>query len=222
MHVLIGKKQILLAGLVVMLGLAVFLNWYFTKNGSPFSPEGASPAENGKPDGAAVYTGSESADAYFADMRLKRSVSQSAALEELEAVAASAGADSEQGKAAALAIALYTDRMQKQTDIESLVLSGIGSECVAVLSDNGVDVILRPEALNEQNVTAVTDVIRSVVGADCENVRISAPVSVTAAETPAAGTSEAEEGESAAADPEATVDAAAEPAAPTETIGAEG
>ncbi len=182
MHILIGKKQILLAALVVMLGLAVFVNWYVSRDGRPLSPEGTSPAGE-QADGAAVFTGAGSADAYFADMRLKRGATQSAALEELEAVAASADADTEQGRAAAAAVALFTDRLQKQTDIESLVSAGIGSECVAILSDTGVDVILRPEALNEQNVLTVSDVIRSVVGADCENVRVSSPVNVNAVDS---------------------------------------
>ena len=164
MHILIGKKQILLAALVVMLGLAVFVNWYVSRDGRPLSPEGTSPAGE-QADGAAVFTGAGSADAYFADMRLKRGATQSAALEELEAVAASADADTEQGRAAAAAVALFTDRLQKQTDIESLVSAGIGSECVAILSDTGVDVI------------------RSVVGADCENVRVSSPVNVNAVDS---------------------------------------
>ena len=207
MHILIGKKQILLAALVVMLGLAVFVNWYVSRDGRPLSPEGTSPAGE-QADGAAVFTDAGAADAYFADMRLKRGATQSAALEELEAVAASADADTEQGRAAAAAVARFTDRLQKQTDIESLVSAGIGSECVAILSDTGVDVILRPEALNEQNVLTVSDVIRSVVGADCENVRVSSPVNVNAvhpvaeeAETEASAPSEPSA--SAAASPDA-------------------
>ena len=184
MHILIGKKQILLAALVVTLALAVFVNWYYAKNGSPFTPEGTSPADGQALDGAAKFTAADT-DAYFADMRVRRASEQSAALEELEAVAANAEPDTEQGRAAAEAVASYTARLQKQTDIESLVSAGVGSECVAVVTDTGVDVILRPEALNEQNVLTVTDVIRTVCGDAYENVRVSAPVGVTAVESPA-------------------------------------
>ena len=42
MHVLLGKKQIVLAALVVALGLAVFVNWYYTGTDTRLFPEGDS------------------------------------------------------------------------------------------------------------------------------------------------------------------------------------
>lgn len=175
MHVLIGKRQIVLAALVVMLGLAVFVNWYYTNNGISLSPEGQAQAGTEKSeDGAAAYTSAEGEAAYFATVKLNREASLSAALEELEAVMAGAGDASGDEQSVREKIALLTASAKKETDIEGLVSAQIGGECVAVVSENGVDVIVPQAKLNESNVLAISDIVRGVCGAAVENVRVAA------------------------------------------------
>ena len=172
MHVLIGKRQLILAGLVVFLGLAVFVNWYLTENGAPLSPEGAADAANpSSADGATSFA--SSAD-YFADVKLNREVSLSAALEELEAVMASAEAADTDVQAAREQIAALTAAAKIETDIESLVSVQLGGDCVAVAGEDTLEIIVSPESLNDTSVLQISDIIRSVCGTKYENIRISA------------------------------------------------
>lgn len=182
MHVLIGRKQILLSALVVMLGLAVFVNWYYTSSGKKLSPEGQSPAgSSASESGKAAFTSSEEVEDYFSEMKLARSANEASVLEELEAVMAGAEPGSDEAGAAGSAIAVFTQKCQRQADIENLVSAGIGSDCVAVISDNSIDVVVTPSALNEQSVLAISDIIRTVCGADYENIRVSAAVAPASA-----------------------------------------
>ena len=172
MHVLIGKRQIVLAAMVITLGLAVFVNWYYTKNGAPLSPEGAAPAaqEDAVSGGEAVAA---SAD-YFASVKLSREKTLAAALEELEAVMAAADPSADEAGQAREKIAALTQAAKLQTDIESLVSAQVGGECVAVAGENGLEVIVGRNALTDENVLLISDIVRGVCGSSFENVRVAA------------------------------------------------
>lgn len=179
MHVLIGKRQIMLAALVVMLGLAVFVNWYYTNNGVELSPEGAADAGNTSQssEGAAMFTSAEEEDEYFATVKLQRSASQSAAIEELQAVLASSEGAVEDIQSVSDKIAALTAAAKAEGDIESLVTAQLGGNCVAVIGDNSIDVIISPSNLNSTSVLVISDIINNVVGRTYENVRIAAALS---------------------------------------------
>ncbi|MCH5198794.1 MAG: SpoIIIAH-like family protein [Oscillospiraceae bacterium] len=179
MHVLIGKRQIMLAALVVMLGLAVFVNWYYTNNNAQLFPEGAADAGNTaeNSDGAAMFTSAEEEDEYFASVKLQRTASQSAAIEELEAVLASSDAAVEDVQSVSEKIAALTAAAKAEGDIESLVTAQLGGNCIAVIGDNSIDVIISPSKLNGSSVLVISDIINNVVGDTYENVRIAAALS---------------------------------------------
>ena len=173
MHILIGKRQILLAGLVVMLGLAVFVNWYFTNNGAPVSPEGAAD-ETRAATGEATFTSKEEEADYFAKVKLDRETRLSAAMEDLETVMTGAEEGSDALENARAQIASLTAAAKCESDIESLVTTQLGGNCVAVVTDGSVEVIVSPDTLNETTVLAISDIVRSVVGDGVENVRVAA------------------------------------------------
>jgi len=179
MHVLIGKRQIMLGALVVMLGLAVFVNWYYTNNGTELSPEGAANAEGSLDgaDGAAMFTSAEDEDEYFASVKLQRATSQSAAIEELQAVLASSEATDEDIRSISDRIAVLTAAAKAENDIESLITAQLGGNCVAVIGDNSIDVIVSPSNLNGTSALLISDIINSVVGGAYENIRIAAALS---------------------------------------------
>lgn len=173
MHVLIGKRQLLLAGLVIMLGLAVFVNWYYTTNGAPLSPEGAA-EDSAQETGGARFTGAEEEADYFATVKLERETRLSAALEELEAVRTGAEEGGETSADILAQMTALTVAAKTETDIESLVTAQLGGNCVAVVNVDSVDVIVSRETLNETNVLVISDIVRSVVGDGVENVRVAA------------------------------------------------
>ena len=175
MHVLIGKRQLILAGLVVMLGLAVFVNWYYTGDKTPMDPEGTAAAEGtSRADGAASFASAEAEAEYFAALKLERSAALSASLEELQAVAASASISEDQKQTVGNQIASLTERSRMENDIESLVTAQVGGNCVAVIGNGGVDVIISPDRLNDASVLAISDIVQTVSGGAFEDVRIAA------------------------------------------------
>ncbi len=173
MHVLIGKKQIVIAALVAALGLAVFVNWYYS-DGTRLFPGASTEPSQADPDGAAQYVNGLSDEEYFASVRMNRDSARGEALEELQAVLSQAVEDSEAASSTAKAIEQMSAEAKMESDIESLVSGKIGSACVAVISDNSVDVVVTKTALNDGNVLAISDVVSQVCGDGYENVRVSA------------------------------------------------
>ena len=174
MHVLIGKKQIVIAALVAALGLAVFVNWYYADGTRLFPGSAGEQASENRSDGAAQYVNGLSDEEYFATVRMNRDSARGEALEELQAVLAQAVEDSDAAADTAKAIERMSAEVKMESDIESLVAGRIGSGCVAVISDNSVDVVVTKTALNDSNVLAVSDVVSQVCGEAYENIRVSA------------------------------------------------
>lgn len=176
MHVLLEKRQIVLAALVVMLGLAVFANWYYTGTKNELFPEGTgAAAENAgeSADGAALYASAEEAD-YFAAAKLNRAAAHSEAMEELQAVMANADSNGESAKEVQASMDELSRAVKRESDMETLISAALGGDCVAVVSDNSVDVVVSSSVLTDGAVLQINDIIRKVCGTDYENVRISA------------------------------------------------
>ena len=177
MHVLLEKRQVVLAALVVMLGLAVFANWYYTGTKNELFPEGTGTAaenEGEAADGAALYASAEEAD-YFAAAKLNRALAEGVETrEELQAVMANAGTDGEAAKAVQASMDELSRAVKRESDMETLISAALGGDCVAVVSDNSVDVVVSGSVLTDGAVLQINDIIRKVCGTDYENVRISA------------------------------------------------
>ena len=176
MHILIGKKQIVIAALVTALGLAVFVNWYYSDGTRLFPGTSSEQPAPEASDGAAQYVNGLSDEEYFATVRMNRDSARGDALEELQAVLSSAAEDSDTAAGTAKAIEQMSSEAKMESDIEGLVSGKIGSDCVAVISDNSVDVVVCKSALTDGAVLQINDIIRKVCGTELENVRISAAI----------------------------------------------
>ena len=177
MHVLLGKKQIVLAALVVALGLAVFVNWYYTSDNTLLYPEGAaSQGEENRDisDGQAQLVAADETVATFSDIRLSRDTAHAEAMDELQSVMASVTAETDASVSTARAIEELSSVIKMENDIESLVTGKTGSECVAVISTNAVEIVVPTAALTDMNVLTISDVVHEVCTGKYENIKISA------------------------------------------------
>ncbi len=175
MHVLLGKKQIVLAALVVALGLAVFVNWYYTSDNTRLYPEGAASADGDTievADGQAQLVGTQEDSVSFSEIRLSRDTAHAEAMDELQSVMASA-TESEASVSTAKAIEELSGIIRMESDIESLVTGKTGSDCVAVISSNTVEVVVPSAALTDMNVLTISDVVNEVCTGKYENIKIS-------------------------------------------------
>ena len=176
MNLLIGKKQIIAASMVAALGLAVFVNWYYTGNDNNLNGEELQAAEASDAEmlGAAEYVDndlSQSTEEYFASAKLNRTTARDEALESLQTVIDTCDASSEAAVAAVLELSELNSVILLENEVESLVTAKVNSECFCSIDANGVEIVVSEDVLSDENILSISDIIYANCN-DVENIRI--------------------------------------------------
>jgi stage III sporulation protein AH len=148
MSMIIGRRQIILAALVLALGTAIFLNYTFTSGGglnlasvfNPASSLGDASYVNKNVSGTSTNT-------FFATARVDRQQARATSKDLLNTVTANANATELQKQSAVTAIEMIAKNISSEKNIETLVVAKGFADCVAFISDNGsVTVVVKPKS----------------------------------------------------------------------------
>ena len=161
MSVLIKRRQLVLATLVIALGAAVFVNWYYTGNGDKVTAaEETTGSEYVQNLGEAQYVNAEGAISdYFSEVRLNRQKSRDKALEALNESLKTIEAGSEEAKEITASIEELSSQIKLESDIEALISAKLASECVAVINEGSAQVVVGKGSLVEDAALQVIDII---------------------------------------------------------------
>lgn len=184
------KRQVLMAALVVALGAAVFVNWYYTKQpqtvqtNSPVSStqqntENQEAATAGNLGDAQFVSGTLPSSEnktdepeYFVQAKLDRTVAHDKAKETLQQTIDSSTADAESKKAASEALEKLSANIKKETDTENLIKAKISSGCVVVIDNSKAQVIVEKGKLNDTVVLQIKEIVIQQTGFTVENITI--------------------------------------------------
>jgi len=155
---------------VLLIGLAVYLNyrWFY----DPVDALGY--GENNMEDNYSdtVGTGAEGENDYFAAALLTRQQSRDEAIDVLTLISSSEDADeATKAEAQAKISAIATD-IQNEANIETLVKAKGFEECVAVIGDGTVSVIVKAETLQAKETAQILSIVYETTGVTPENVSI--------------------------------------------------
>ena len=178
MSKLMKKRQLVLSAMIVALAAAVFANWYFTKpKTTPVSGvEGETAAQETALAGGALDVDSpalENASDYFAAVRLQRDTARDAALRNVQDVMANIGAiDDETVGRARETLDEITENIKLESDIETLVSAKTGTDCVAVISDDAIQVVVPKEIIDETLALRISDIVLDNSDIRADNIKI--------------------------------------------------
>ncbi len=175
MNVLIKRRQLILAALVVALGAAVFVNWYYTGNNSSVkSPEETTESEYVQNLGEAKYVNASGEEAdYFSEVKLNRQKSRDEALEKLNESLEKVKSGSEEAKEITKSIDALTAQIKLESDVEALISAKLASECVAVINEKSAQVVVSNNALSEDAALQIIDVITTNTDLSADKIKIS-------------------------------------------------
>ena len=167
----LGKKQVITSVLVLILAAAIYINWQYSDALMGTAPSEESKTKTGKAEYVAtskvtVETG------YFAEARAEREKTLTDAVAELEALEKSAKVGEEERADAYQAHIRLIERQEKQTNIESLVKAKSFEDCLCVISDQEVSVVVKAEDLSGSEILQIQDAVLSVVDVPMENIKI--------------------------------------------------
>ena len=178
----VGKKQLVLASMVLALGAAVYLNWQFAGvNKLPVGDTSSTVSELGAAqlvNNAYLETVSDdlkqpasSGASAFSEARLNRQNSRDEAMDMLDEVLESVDADSEAKKEAVEQASAIAQNILKETNVENLLQAKGYQETVAYLSDEKCSVVVAGE-LNAEDTLIIQEVVMDQTGLTADKITI--------------------------------------------------
>ena len=195
--IIIGKKQIILSCLTVMLGVAVYLNYVLAQKPAidDSAPVGASSDES-LTYGEALYVDSDNAadlsadklgsesneipvaaegvssEEYFAQARLEKISGRDEAVQTLQSIIGGGDLTEDEQVVKALEAVELSKLIESESRIESLVKARGYADCIAYLDKNSAKVIVKTDGLEPPEAAAIKDIICGEVDALAEEIRI--------------------------------------------------
>lgn len=187
----IGKRQLVLAALVVALGAAVYLNWQFSGDNQLLAtntvtsqkelgeaqlvnasvPSSSAPAESSS---APVSEAGQSTDAndYFTQARLSRQKARDEAVELLEKVLQDAEQSDAAKKDAVAQAAVVAQNVLKESNIENLIKAKGFEDCVVFLQNGECNVVVKVKESDPNNAVVIKDIVAGQAGVTYDKIKI--------------------------------------------------
>ena len=174
-----GKRNLIIACSVVLIGAAVWVNWLFFSDkgddgydytgGSGMSGE----LDNSKNPTSGDNSANASADSYFSTVQVSRQRARDEALEVLNAVVSNANASDEVKAEAVAEIKQISEEMKQESDIESMIVSNGFEKCVAVINGETASVVVKSSTqLTPAQLAQINSVVYEYSGIEPVNTTI--------------------------------------------------
>ena len=160
----IGKRNIIIACAVLLIGVAVLMNFILFSGSN----------QNGGYDGYDQPSGSVSddvgdstatdANAYFSATQVSRQRARDEALEVLQAVVENVDATEAMKNEALAEIAVIADEIQKEANIESLITAKGFEACVAVINNDTASIVVKADDLQAAEIAQINAIVYEQAG----------------------------------------------------------
>ncbi len=174
-----NKRHLAAAASVLVIGFAVYLNWAMYQGDKSETPNAdgvlSTVGEQQTGDGLSVSAdGGEKVpgDDYFAVSQINRQRARDEAIEVLQNVVEGAENLSEVQNEALAEIAKIAEDIEHEAAIESLVKGKGFTECVAVISGDNANVIVKSAALLPNEIAQIQEIVFETAGIIPANVKI--------------------------------------------------
>ena len=165
-------RSLVVLSAVLLIGLAVYLNYQWFYDPVNSIGYGDNNMENNADGSTAVDGEGAGEENYFTSTVLNRQEARDEAIDVLKLVSESADATAEAKAEAAQKISQIALDIQNEANIETLVKAKGFEECVAIISDDAVSVIVRADSLQANEAAQILAIVYDTTGIDPQNVSI--------------------------------------------------
>ncbi len=185
---IIKKRQLLLATLIIALAAAVFVNWYYTRPdiqsaGADVAATTVPEVQEGANLGDARYVISTDAtlddvaaqaqaSEYFAGAKLRRKTAHDEAAEALNDIIKDSSSSSEAVGEASDALKALAEAISLESDIENLITAKVGCENLVILNGGNAEIIVENGSLDDVSVVKIKEVVVKQTGYPVDNITI--------------------------------------------------
>jgi hypothetical protein len=172
----VGKRNWIIVGAVLLIGLAVGLNWMLFAKESATCGYADYDSSSGMTSGSGQSegTGGATSDAdYFATVQINRRRARDESMEVLQSVIDSTDASETVKNDALSEMSIIAMEIEKEANIESLLISKGFEECVAVMNGNCINVVVKSEGeLQPSQIAQINTVVYEQTGIEPLGVTI--------------------------------------------------
>ncbi len=180
LNLIIGKKQIVLGGLTVLLGVAVYANYLYSSVGNDIPQQEAEAGNYGDvkfvsselSGDTKINLSSTDSDEYFAQARLDKKQSRDEAVEVLQSFYY--GGDSTEEELAVIAqdVVEVSGYIETETKVENLLKAQGFTEALCYLSDSSANVIIKTSGLDTAQAAQIKSTLLGEIAIPVENITI--------------------------------------------------
>lgn len=183
----IGKRHLIIAGTVLLIGAAVVVNWLlFSGSSTPtdgydgyqsasdlITSHGSADSTDDQSAGQSTdNTADDVSDNYFASTLVSRQRARDEAIEVLQGVVDSDQSD-DATKAQALAdISQIARDMEAEANIETLIMSKGFEQCVAVINGDAASIVVKSDGLLASQISQINEIVYEQAGISPVNITI--------------------------------------------------
>jgi stage III sporulation protein AH len=181
MNMIIKKRQLVTATLIIALGAAVFVNWYYTKPEAQKAEAAANTAKSVQDVreadnlGDAQYviaSGNSDGKDLFAQSELNRKKAHDEAAELFQKIIKDESSSETAVKEASEKLAKLSEQIKLEADVETLISAKTGKSCLVIIDDESAQVIVPPGILNDTVTVQIKDIILNKTGFSSKNITI--------------------------------------------------
>ena len=193
-----GRRQLVLAALVVALSAAVYLNWVFLGNDNKLKATDAVTSEIDRQYGQTLLvnenvssgadassevssqetvsevseTIASSDDDYFSEVRLSREQAQDEVKETIARVLADVDSDDDLKKETVDKTAEMLQNLLQEADVETLIKAKGFEDCVVTLGNGQCSVVVKTKENSENDAAVIQDIVAGQTGISYDKIRI--------------------------------------------------
>jgi stage III sporulation protein AH len=183
----IGKKQIILSALIVILGGAIYVNYLYankndeypitetlnqTESAVDVTASGTDAEAKNYGDAQLVNGVVENTDDYFTKAALEKSKTRDEAVETVKSVLAQTDISAEEIEQASAKIAELSQQIEDEGKIENLIKAKGFTECVVYLDNESANVVVKSEGLTAEQAAQIKNIVLSEKDVAQENISI--------------------------------------------------
>ncbi len=178
MNMIIGKRQIILAALVLGLSVAIYLN--FALAGNQIEPTDTDPTvSSGENYGDAVLTGTSgeveetNANAeFFAQARLTRQKMREESVQTMQNMLADTALNEEQQQTISAQALTIAQAIEVENKVENLIVAKGFTECIAYIDAESANIVVQTDGLLQSEAAQIMDIILGETDIEPENIKI--------------------------------------------------
>lgn len=171
-NLIIGKKQVILASLTLMLGIAVYINYVFSNTDTELKSTGVMEGTSLNYGSVMLVNNETDNSDYFAQARIDKMTARDTAVETLQLIVSGGDTTEDEQAVATQKATAMSELIASENTIESLVKAAGFEDCVCYLDGESASIVVKTEGLIPSQCAQIKDILLNEVFVENENIRI--------------------------------------------------